>query len=100
VRRESLEIDVVVAAPPVPGWPRRVLSLGEAKLGRVMGARDLQRLRRAAGLLTARGDDTADAVLACYGGAGFEPGLDQALLVGPDALYAAPADDDDDLGGP
>jgi uncharacterized protein len=93
VRRESLEIDVVVLASPVPGRPQRVLSLGEAKLGRIMGGRDLQRLRRAAEVLAGRGYDTADTVLACYGGAGFEPGLEQALLVGPEALYAGPEDD-------
>lgn len=97
-RRTSIEVDVVVLGPQIPGAPRCVLSLGEAKLGRLIGPRELERLRRARDLLAGRGYDTAGTVLACYGGAGFEPGLaaaatgDRVLLVGPDDLYAGPAD--------
>jgi len=75
-----------------------VLSLGEAKFGRVIGPRELERLRRARDLLADRGYDTTGAVLACYSGAGFEPGLaapaagERVLLVGPDELYASAAD--------
>ncbi len=96
-RRGAIEVDIVVLGSAQPGEPRRVLALGEAKLGDVMGVRHLQRLRRARDLLTARGYDTRDTVLACYGGAGFEPGLaagssaERVILVGPDELYADPA---------
>ena len=101
-RRRQLEIDVVVLAPAVPGEPRRVLSLGEAKWGEVMTARHVERLGRARGLLAARGYDTTETVLACYSGAGFDPTLaahaahaaahgdpesDEVLLVGLDRLY-------------
>jgi AAA+ ATPase superfamily predicted ATPase len=87
--REQIEVDVAVLAPAVPGEPRRVLSLGEAKWGDVMGARHVDRLRRARDLLAGRGYDTRDTVLACYSGAGFEPGLrsDGVLTVGLDELY-------------
>jgi AAA+ ATPase superfamily predicted ATPase len=100
-RRLAVEVDVVVLGPAIPGEPQRVLSLGEAKLGDVMGARHLQRLRRARDLLAARGYDVRDTVLACYSGAGFEPGITAAssgpaaqrvLLIGPDELYADPAE--------
>jgi AAA+ ATPase superfamily predicted ATPase len=97
-RRGAIEVDVVVLGPAIPGEPRRVLSLGEAKFGDVMGARHVQRLRRAQEILAGRGYDTRDTVLACYGGAGFDPGLGLAPpdgrieLIGPDELYADPAD--------
>jgi AAA+ ATPase superfamily predicted ATPase len=95
--RGAIDVDIVVLGPAQPGEPRRVLSLGEAKLGDVMGPRHVQRLRRARDLLAARGYDTRDTVLACYGGAGFEPGLavgsssERVMLIGPDDLYADPA---------
>src|SRR5262245_56016742 len=44
-RRTSHEIDVVVLGPQ-DGGPRRILSLGEAKWGEVMGVRHLDRLGR------------------------------------------------------
>jgi len=97
-RRGSIEVDVVVLGPQIPGLPRRLLSLGEARLGRVIGPRELERLRRARDLLAGRGYDTTGTVLACYGGTGFEPGLadaaagERVLLVGPDELYAGAAD--------
>lgn len=89
-RRGQIEIDVVVLAPAVPGEPRRVLSLGEAKWGDVMGDRHVARLGRARDLLTARGYDTRDTVLACYGGAGFDLAEAPAKVVaiGLDDLYA------------
>jgi uncharacterized protein len=91
--RTQIEVDVVVLAPAEPGRPRRVLSLGEAKWDRVMDIRHVERLRRARDLLAIKGFDTRDAILACYSGAGFSPGLKGAqgrevLLVGPDQLYA------------
>ncbi len=91
-RRSQIEIDVVIFAPTVPGEPRRILSLGEAKWGEVLGARHVDRLRRARDLLADRGYDTRDTVLTCYGAAGFDPALngpgDRALTVGLDDLYA------------
>jgi hypothetical protein len=41
----------------------------------VMGRADVARLARARDLLAARGFDTTGSILACYSGAGFEPGL-------------------------
>jgi AAA+ ATPase superfamily predicted ATPase len=75
-KRRPIEVDVVVLAAAEPGRPRKVLSLGEAKWGDVMGGRDLDRLRRARDLLTERGYDTADTVLTCYSGAGFAEDLE------------------------
>jgi uncharacterized protein len=72
--RTQLEIDVATLAPAAPGEPKRVLSLGEAKWGETMGGRHVERLRRTAELLTARGYETRDAVLACYG-TDFEAGF-------------------------
>ncbi|MEU4288338.1 ATP-binding protein [Kribbella sp. NPDC026596] len=86
-RRTQIEIDVVVLAPTVPGQRRKLLSLGEVKWGEVMGRRHVERLERARQLLS-RDYDTSDTVLACYSGAGFEPGLDpKVLTIGLDELY-------------
>jgi hypothetical protein len=86
-RRSQIEIDVVVLAPAQPGQRRRVLSLGEAKWGEVMGRRHVARLERARELLS-KDYDTSGTVLACYSGAGFEPDLDPAVLtVGLEDLY-------------
>lgn len=80
--REQIEIDVVVFAPTEPGTPRRVLSLGEAKWGKRLGLRHLRRLE----LLGARGFDTRDTRLACYGGAGFDDELLAAAAEDPTVL--------------
>ncbi|HZR47959.1 MAG TPA: ATP-binding protein [Streptosporangiaceae bacterium] len=88
--RTQIQIDVAVLAPADHGHPRRVLSLGEAKWDRPMGTAHLGRLRRARDLLAVKGFDTRDAVLACYSGAGFTPGLrtgDDVALIGLDRLY-------------
>ena len=86
--RSQIEVDVVVLAPAEPGSRRKILSLGEVKWGDVMGRRHVDRLARARQLLS-KDYDTADTVLACYSGAGFEPDLDPAVLtVGLDDLYA------------
>jgi len=91
--KTQIEIDVAVLGPARPGESRRVVSLGEAKWGKVMGMRHVERLRRARALLTIKGYDTTDATLACYSGVGFEPALQAAagssdlLLVGLDRLY-------------
>jgi uncharacterized protein len=73
--KSQLEVDVAALAMPAPNEPRRILSLGEAKWGEVMGISHLRRLERAAALLAARRYDTKETVLACYSGAGFDPGL-------------------------
>ncbi|MET7461602.1 ATP-binding protein [Nonomuraea sp. NPDC005501] len=73
--RRQIEVDVVVFAPAIPGEPRRILSLGEAKWGRTMGAGHSGRLRRARELLGAKGYDVRDTVLACYSGLGFDGAL-------------------------
>ncbi|MER6947026.1 ATP-binding protein [Nonomuraea sp. NPDC000554] len=74
-RREQIEVDVVVFAPALPGEPRRIVSLGEVKWGRTMGAVHVSRLRRARELLAAKGYDVRDTVLACYSGVGFDAAL-------------------------
>jgi uncharacterized protein len=92
--RTQIEIDVVALAPQ-DGKTRRVLSLGQAKCGEVMGSRHLDRLARVRELLVRKGYDAEDAVLACYGGAGFAPELVAAAkrdrriqLIELDRLYA------------
>ncbi|MBN6056393.1 hypothetical protein JYK22_30980, partial [Nonomuraea sp. RK-328] len=93
-RRSQIGIDVAVLAVQEPGRPRRILSLGEAKWGEVMGRAHLERLERARELLQGKGYDTRDTVLACYGGSGFTQDLSAAaetdpriLLVGLERLY-------------
>jgi uncharacterized protein len=86
-RRSQIEVDVVVFAPAEPGRRRKILSLGEAKWGEVMGRRHVERLERVRQLLS-RDYDTSETILACYSGAGFEPDLDPAVLtIGLDELY-------------
>lgn len=95
-RRQGIEVDVVVLGPALPGEPRRVLSLGEAKLGEVMGLKHVRRLARARDLLAARGYDTSRTVLACYSAAGFTPELregkpgETVKLIGQRDLYVRP----------
>jgi hypothetical protein len=92
-RRTQIQVDVAVFAAQVPGEPRRVLSLGESKWGDVMGARHVERLRRARDLLANAGYDTRDTVIALYSGAGFEPevhGAKGVLAVDLARLYAEP----------
>ena len=69
-----IQIDVAVLAPQEPGRRRRILSLGEAKWGEVMGGHHVQQLARARDLLSAS-YDTSDCVLACYSAAGFHEDL-------------------------
>ncbi|HEX6469543.1 MAG TPA: ATP-binding protein [Streptosporangiaceae bacterium] len=73
--KTQIEVDVVVLGPMDSAGPRRVVSLGEAKWGEVMGTQHLDRLRRAQALLRGKGFDTDDSVLACYSGAGFADDL-------------------------
>ncbi|MGP4093353.1 ATP-binding protein [Nonomuraea sp. KM90] len=90
VRREQIEVDVVVFAPAMPGEQRRVLSLGEVKWGKAMGSGHVARLRRARDLLDAKGYDVRDTVLTCYSGVGFDASLSgerDVRAVGLDELY-------------
>jgi len=84
--RTQLEVDVAVLSAGTPEQPRRVLSLGEAKWGEVMGLGHLDRLRRARDLLSVKGHQAADAVLACYSGAGFTAELADAARRDPHVL--------------
>ena len=92
--KAQIDVDVAVFGPARPGEPRQVISLGEAKWGKVMGPRHVERLRRARALLAVKGYDTTAATLACYSGAGFDPALAAAaeggdvLLLGADRLYS------------
>lgn len=91
--RKQIQVDVAVLAPAEHGQPRKLLSLGEAKWDRIMDQRHVERLRRARDLLTAKGFDTRDTVLACYSGAGFHPELaadkpSDVRLIGLGQLYA------------
>jgi uncharacterized protein len=91
VNKTRIEVDVAVLAAE---GRRRILSLGEAKWGAVMGLRHLERLRRARDLLSVKGYDTAETWLTCYSGAGFDDDLraaarrERVLLVDLDRLYA------------
>jgi hypothetical protein len=84
--KSQLEVDVAALAMPAPNEPRRILSLGEAKWGEVMGIGHLRRLERAAALLAARRYDTKETVLACYSGAGFDPGLREQATRDPNHI--------------
>jgi AAA+ ATPase superfamily predicted ATPase len=92
--KAQIEVDVAVFGPARPGEPRPLISLGEAKWGKVMGLRHVERLHRARALLTVKGYDTTATTLACYSGAGFDPALTAAteggdvLLLGADRLYS------------
>jgi hypothetical protein len=92
--KAQIEVDVAVFGPARPGEPRPLISLGEAKWGKVMGLRHVERLRRARALLTVKGYDTTATTLACYSGAGFDPALTAAaaggdiLVLGADRLYS------------
>ncbi|MEV0268620.1 hypothetical protein AB0H43_07580 [Hamadaea sp. NPDC050747] len=69
--RTQIEVGVAVLAVQDSSSPRRILSLGEAKWGEVIGSHHLERLARARELLALKGYPTDDTILACYGGAGF-----------------------------
>ena len=93
--RTQIQVDVAVLGPEVPGEPQRVLSLGEAKWGKIMTPGHTRRLRRARDLLAVKGYDTSTTRLTCYSGAGFDDDLraearhdDSIQLVGLDTLYA------------
>ena len=89
--RTQIQVDVAVFAPREPGRPQRILSLGEAKWGDVMGGHHVERLARARDLLSAS-YNTSDCVLACYSAAGFHDDLRAArgsrlVLITLDDIY-------------
>lgn len=85
-KERKIQVDVAVLSPAFSGEPRKVRSLGEAKWGKVMGLRHLDRLRQARDLLEIKGYDTSETVLACYGGAGFDEELTAAARSDPQVL--------------
>lgn len=92
-RRTQIEIDVVAFAADEPGKPRRIVALGEAKWGKKMGGRHIERLSRARDLLGERGYDVSRTVLACYSGSGFDDDLRKITdgrirLIGLDGIYS------------
>ena len=93
--RTQIQVDVAVLGPEISGEPQRVLSLGEAKWGKVMTLGHARRLRRARDLLAVKGYDTRATKLTCYSGAGFDEDLraearhdNLVQLVGLDTVYA------------
>lgn len=70
--KKRIQVDVAVLGLERHDGPRRVVSLGEAKWGEIMGVRHLERLHRAQALLTVKGYDTSATALACYSAAGFD----------------------------
>ncbi|GAA0387366.1 ATPase AAA [Acrocarpospora corrugata] len=92
-QRTTHEIDVVVLGEH-DGGPRKVLALGEAKWGEVMGTGHIDRLTRVRDLLGQRGFDTRTTRLTCYSGKGFTAELiaaagkdDSLVLVDVARLY-------------
>ncbi|MFI7049730.1 AAA family ATPase [Streptosporangium sandarakinum] len=73
--RRSIQVDVAAVAPGEAGARPRVIALGEAKWGKVMELRHLERLRRAGELLAVKGYDAEGTSLLCYSGAGFDAEL-------------------------
>jgi hypothetical protein len=88
-KRTQIEVDVAVLAPPEPGRPRRLLSLGEVKWGQVMTPLHTARLARARDLL-ASSFDISDCALACYSAAGFSADLRSAA--GPGLVLISSSD--------
>ncbi|KUL34837.1 GTP-binding protein [Streptomyces sp. NRRL F-4489] len=90
--RTPLSAEVVVRGT-ADGRPGVLLSVGLARWNEIMDGPHLELLRRILSLLTAAGEDTAQAVPACYSGVGFGPELRAAqtkgevLLIGADRLY-------------
>ncbi|MBT8225910.1 MAG: ATP-binding protein [Dactylosporangium sp.] len=80
-RNASYEIDVAVFGPG--GKHRRLLSIGEAKWGEVMGTAHLARLREAMTWLADRTTlDMSTTIPACYSAAGFTSELHAAAAAG------------------
>ncbi|WP_433433861.1 AAA family ATPase [Nonomuraea sp. CA-141351] len=90
--RTQIQVDVVVLAQEEHGRPQRILSLGEVKWDKMITPAHVERLRRARDLLSVKGYDTRDTVLACYSGAGFHADIPGGVrLIGLEELYARSA---------
>ncbi|MEU0133178.1 ATP-binding protein [Streptomyces sp. NPDC006296] len=89
----SADIDVVVRGRGDGGRPGPLLSIGLARWAEPVSTTDLERLRASLVQLADLGEDIGRTRLACYGAAGFSPGLRRAeedgevLLVSPEQLY-------------
>ncbi|QSB14641.1 ATP-binding protein [Natronosporangium hydrolyticum] len=90
--RSQIQVDVAVFAPTEPGRPRRLLSIGEAKWGKVMTTTHLDRLRRAVELLAKPGLDTSHTIMTCYSAAGFDDKLWEAAAADPRVQLVSAAD--------
>ncbi|WP_254667785.1 AAA family ATPase [Streptomyces griseus] len=94
-------VDVVVRGRG-DGRPGPLLSLGVARWTDPVSTTDLERLRVSLVDLAELGEDIGRTRLACYGAAGFSPGLRNAeadgevLLVSPEELYDSPEELYDD----
>jgi uncharacterized protein len=80
--RTQIEIDVAVTAAESADR-KRVLALGEAKWGEIIGTDHLDRLSRARELLNERKFDTADVHLMLFSAAGFTEGVRSAAASNP-----------------
>jgi len=87
----QVQVDVAALSPGWPGERSRVLSLGEAKWGKRLGLRHLDRLARARDMLAQRGLDTDPTTLALYSGTGFDDDLVAVARQRPDVLLVDPA---------
>jgi AAA+ ATPase superfamily predicted ATPase len=89
--REGMQVDVAVLASRETSGQSRVLALGEAKWGKVLGQRHLKRLQRAREVLGRQGYDTQDTKLVLFSGKGFDDTVSSAgshvLTIGLQDLY-------------
>ncbi|MEV0373801.1 ArsR family transcriptional regulator [Streptomyces sp. NPDC050636] len=91
-RHTRLDVDVAVRGM-TDGRPGVLLSVGLARWNETMDTRHLDHLRHILSVLAASGEDTGQALPACYSATGFTPELRAAeakgevLLVGVDRLY-------------
>jgi AAA+ ATPase superfamily predicted ATPase len=84
--REQVQVDVVALSPSWPGREQRLLSLGEAKWGRRLGLRHLDRLANARQILAGHGLDTSETVLGLYSSGGFDDDLRATAAARRDVL--------------
>jgi AAA+ ATPase superfamily predicted ATPase len=84
--KTQIEIDVAVLGPAEHGKPRRLISLGEAKWGEVLGQRHADKLARARSLLAAR-FDTTRTKLALYSAEGFSTDKPDIARISLNDLY-------------
>ncbi|TJZ42209.1 ArsR family transcriptional regulator [Streptomyces piniterrae] len=91
-RHTRLDVDVAVRGM-TDGRPGVLLSLGLARWNETMGADHLDHLRHIRSVLAASGEDTSQALPACYSATGFTPELhaaaarNEVLLIDADRLY-------------